>query len=71
MESFYRIAFESFEKYTPCGTAEDIAEFLAPYAEQGATVFNLTPRGPDRETEVATMAEVKRMLVANRGERPV
>ncbi len=63
MEAFYRIPFDGFAKYTPVGTAEDIAEFLAPYVESGAAVLNLTPCGPDRDTEIATIAAVKRMLV--------
>ncbi|MEZ5343817.1 MAG: LLM class flavin-dependent oxidoreductase, partial [Acidimicrobiales bacterium] len=39
MARFYRIPFAPFEKYTPCGTADDIAEFLAPYVEAGATTL--------------------------------
>jgi alkanesulfonate monooxygenase SsuD/methylene tetrahydromethanopterin reductase-like flavin-dependent oxidoreductase (luciferase family) len=62
MESFYRIPFESFERYTPCGTSEDIAEFLAPYVAAGASVLNLTPCGPDRASEIETIAEVRRHL---------
>jgi alkanesulfonate monooxygenase SsuD/methylene tetrahydromethanopterin reductase-like flavin-dependent oxidoreductase (luciferase family) len=63
MEAFYRVPFEAFERYTPCGTAEDIAAFLEPYATAGATVFNLTPCGPDHELERSTIAEVKRLLI--------
>ena len=62
MERFYRMSFEPFERYTPCGTAEDIAEFLQPYVDAGATTLNLTPCGPDRATEFETVAEVKRLL---------
>ena len=62
MERFYRMSFEPFERYTPCGTAEDIAEFLKPYVEAGAATLNLTPCGTDRATEIATVAEVKRLL---------
>ena len=62
MERFYRMSFEPFERYTPCGTAADIAEFLHPYVEAGATTLNLTPCGPDRTTEIETVAEVKRLL---------
>ncbi len=62
MEAFYRIPFEGFEKYTPSGTAEDIAAFLEPYVEAGASVLNLTPCGIDRDTEISTIAEVKRLL---------
>jgi alkanesulfonate monooxygenase SsuD/methylene tetrahydromethanopterin reductase-like flavin-dependent oxidoreductase (luciferase family) len=62
MERFYGTAFDRFERYTPCGTAEQVAASLAPYVEAGATTLNLTPCGPDRETEVELTAEVKRLL---------
>ena len=62
MERFYRMSFEPFERYTPCGTAADIAGFLQPYVDAGATALNLTPCGPDRATEIETVAEVKRLL---------
>jgi alkanesulfonate monooxygenase SsuD/methylene tetrahydromethanopterin reductase-like flavin-dependent oxidoreductase (luciferase family) len=42
MERFYRIPFEKFERTTPFGTAEDVAEFLVPYARAGAVDFNVT-----------------------------
>lgn len=63
MAKFYKMPFAPFEKYTPCGTAQDIAEFMLPYVEAGATTLNLTPVGPDRATELATIAEVKRLLL--------
>ena len=62
MERFYRMSFEPFERYTPCGTAADIAQFLQPYRAAGAVTLNLTPCGPDRATEIETVAEVKRLL---------
>ena len=62
MRDFYKLDFELFERYTPVGNAEQIAEFLMPYVEAGATTFNLTGCGPDGDTEVETIAEVKRLL---------
>ena len=62
MQRFYGLGFELFERYTPMGTAADIAEFLVPYVEAGAETLNLTPCGPDREIELETMAEVRRLL---------
>ena len=32
MEAFYQLPFERFERYCPYGTADDVAEFLAPYS---------------------------------------
>lgn len=40
MNAFYRVPFESFEKWTPYGTPGEIAEFLAPYVEAGCEHFN-------------------------------
>lgn len=62
MENFYQMPFSAFEKYTPMGTAEQIAEFLAPYVEAGAHTLNLTPCGADRDIELDTIADVKRLL---------
>ena len=62
MQGFYKTDFEPFERYTPYGTADDIAQFLLPYVEAGASTFNLTPCGPDPATEIAVVADVKRLL---------
>jgi alkanesulfonate monooxygenase SsuD/methylene tetrahydromethanopterin reductase-like flavin-dependent oxidoreductase (luciferase family) len=67
MEAFYQIPFARFEKYSPCGTAEDVAEFLAPYVEAGCTSFNLIPQAADRDTALAGAAEVKKLLAAGHG----
>jgi hypothetical protein len=40
MEAFYRLPFQSFEKYTPSGTPEEVAEFIAPYVEAGCEWVN-------------------------------
>lgn len=65
MEGFYKTDFEPFERYTPYGTADDIAQFLVPYVEAGASTFNLTPCGPDPDTEIEVVADVKRLLSAH------
>jgi alkanesulfonate monooxygenase SsuD/methylene tetrahydromethanopterin reductase-like flavin-dependent oxidoreductase (luciferase family) len=62
MQDFYKLSFDLFERYTPMGTAQQIAEFLAPYVRAGVSVLNLTPCGPDRETELETIAEVRKLL---------
>lgn len=69
MERFYKLPFSAFEKYTPMGSAEQIADFLAPYLDAGASTFNLTPCGADREVELDTIAEVRRLLNENFGAR--
>jgi probable F420-dependent oxidoreductase len=62
MEAFYQIPFERFEKYSPYGTPEDVAEFLATYVEAGCTTFNLIPQADDREASLAGAAAVKKLL---------
>ncbi len=62
MSQFYRMPFEPFERFTPVGTPEQIAEWLAPFAEAGAVDFNITPCGADRESEIAAVGEIGRLL---------
>jgi alkanesulfonate monooxygenase SsuD/methylene tetrahydromethanopterin reductase-like flavin-dependent oxidoreductase (luciferase family) len=64
MEAFYQLPFERFEKYCPYGTADDVAEFLAPYAAAGCTAFNLIPQSPHEEQAIARVAAVKRLLAS-------
>jgi alkanesulfonate monooxygenase SsuD/methylene tetrahydromethanopterin reductase-like flavin-dependent oxidoreductase (luciferase family) len=62
MQGFYQIPFERFEKYSPYGTPEDVAEFLALYVEAGCTTFNLIPQADDDEAALAGAAAVKKLL---------
>ena len=62
MEAFYQIPFEQFEKYSPYGTPDDVAGFLAQYVEAGCTMFNLIPQADDREAAFAGAAAVKKLL---------
>jgi alkanesulfonate monooxygenase SsuD/methylene tetrahydromethanopterin reductase-like flavin-dependent oxidoreductase (luciferase family) len=62
MEAFYQVPFERFERYCPYGTAEDVAEFLAPYVAAGCTEFNLIPQAPGHDDAIAGTAVVKRLL---------
>jgi alkanesulfonate monooxygenase SsuD/methylene tetrahydromethanopterin reductase-like flavin-dependent oxidoreductase (luciferase family) len=62
MEAFYQLPFERFERYCPFGTADDVAEFLAPYVDAGCVEFNLIPQSPDADQAVAGVAAVRRLL---------
>jgi alkanesulfonate monooxygenase SsuD/methylene tetrahydromethanopterin reductase-like flavin-dependent oxidoreductase (luciferase family) len=64
MERFYRIPFERFERYSPCGSPADVAEFLAPYVEAGCTSFNVDAIAASEQEGIEAVAEVKRRLVA-------
>lgn len=62
MEKFYRIPFERFEKYSPYGTAEEVANFLAPYVESGCRLFNIMPVAESPEAGIDAVAEVAERL---------
>ncbi len=62
MEAFYGLPFERFERYCPYGSAEDVAEFLAPYVEAGCTEFNLITNAADTDAGIAATAAVKGLL---------
>ncbi len=62
MQAMYQIPFERFERYSPAGTPEDVAAFLAPYVDAGCAAFNLIPQARDPQTALEGAAEVKRLL---------
>lgn len=62
MTDFYKMPFEAFEKYSPYGTPEEIADFLRPYAENGCQFFNLSPCAEDASSGVAAVAKVRELL---------
>jgi alkanesulfonate monooxygenase SsuD/methylene tetrahydromethanopterin reductase-like flavin-dependent oxidoreductase (luciferase family) len=64
MQRFYQMPFEPFERYSPCGTPEEVADFLHPYIEAGCTVFNVIPCASDHETAVRGVAELRRLLTS-------
>lgn len=67
METFYATPFASFERYSPYGRPEDVAAFLAPYADAGCEAFNLIPCARDLEEALAGAGQVSRLLRARRG----
>jgi alkanesulfonate monooxygenase SsuD/methylene tetrahydromethanopterin reductase-like flavin-dependent oxidoreductase (luciferase family) len=64
MHSFYQMPFEPFERYSPYGTPEEVAEFLYPYIEAGCSVFNVIPCASDHETAVTAVSEVRHLLTS-------
>lgn len=57
LERFYGLPPGPFERYVPVGTSAELADHLRPYADAGATVFNLFPAG-EPELAVETIADV-------------
>jgi alkanesulfonate monooxygenase SsuD/methylene tetrahydromethanopterin reductase-like flavin-dependent oxidoreductase (luciferase family) len=66
MQRFYQMPFEPFERYSPCGTPEDIAEFLSPYIDAGCSAFNVIPCAEDDESAIAGVSELRTLLRGSR-----
>jgi alkanesulfonate monooxygenase SsuD/methylene tetrahydromethanopterin reductase-like flavin-dependent oxidoreductase (luciferase family) len=64
MEAFYQMPFGPFERYSPYGSPEDVAEFLFPYVEAGCSAFNVIPCAGDAESAIAAVAELRKLLIA-------
>ena len=63
MQELYRIDFENFERYTPYGDAEEIAAFLAPYAESGCARFHLVPVAESDAESIELCGEIRSRLI--------
>jgi alkanesulfonate monooxygenase SsuD/methylene tetrahydromethanopterin reductase-like flavin-dependent oxidoreductase (luciferase family) len=63
MEDFYQMPYESFEKWSPAGPPEEIADFLAPYVEAGCHTFNVIACGASVEDEINAVSEIRTHLV--------
>jgi alkanesulfonate monooxygenase SsuD/methylene tetrahydromethanopterin reductase-like flavin-dependent oxidoreductase (luciferase family) len=64
MESLYRTPFAKFEKYTPYGTPQDVANGLRPFVAAGCREFNLIPVAAHPDEAIAGVAEVRTLLNA-------
>lgn len=64
MTAMYGLPFEAFERWSPSGSAEEVAAFLAPYVDAGVRDLNLICPGPDRAAVLARVAEVRRLLLS-------
>jgi alkanesulfonate monooxygenase SsuD/methylene tetrahydromethanopterin reductase-like flavin-dependent oxidoreductase (luciferase family) len=66
MQAFYQMPFEPFERYSPYGTPEQIAEFLSPYVEAGCSTFNVIPCARDQESAIAAVGQLRTLLTQSR-----
>ena len=66
MQRFYQTPFDPFERYSPYGTAEDIAAFLSPYVDAGCSAFNVIPCAADDESAIAGVGELRTLLRGSR-----
>ena len=65
MQHFYQMPFEPFERYSPYGTPEDVAEFLRPYIDAGCSSFNVIPCARDDDNAIAAVGELRALLTAS------
>jgi alkanesulfonate monooxygenase SsuD/methylene tetrahydromethanopterin reductase-like flavin-dependent oxidoreductase (luciferase family) len=66
MRAFYQMPFEPFERYSPYGTPEHVAEFLSPYIEAGCSAFNVIPCADDVDSAIGAVGELRALLTASR-----
>jgi alkanesulfonate monooxygenase SsuD/methylene tetrahydromethanopterin reductase-like flavin-dependent oxidoreductase (luciferase family) len=64
MQDMYRIPFEPFEKYSPCGTPAQIAERLTPYVQAGCRDFNVMGVAESAERTIDGIAEIRERMLA-------
>ena len=69
MEGFYQTPFEAFEKWSPAGPPQLIADFLAPYVDAGCRTVNIIACGASLEDEIDAVSEIRRRLLASEGDR--
>ena len=62
MQAFYQMPFEPFERYSPYGTPEQVAEFLSPYIESGCSRFNVIPCADDSDSAIVAVGELRKLL---------
>ena len=62
MEATYRLPFERFERYTPFGSAGEVAEAIIPFVEAGARHINLLPVQASPQELVEGAAAVREAL---------
>jgi alkanesulfonate monooxygenase SsuD/methylene tetrahydromethanopterin reductase-like flavin-dependent oxidoreductase (luciferase family) len=62
MQQMYQIPYERFERYSPYGSVEKIADFLSGYIEAGCRMFNVMPVAESTEAGIDAVCELKRRL---------
>ncbi len=65
MQAFYQVPFEAFEKYSPYGSAEKIADFLRPYQAAGCQVFNIKACAKRDEDAIEAVGKIRALLAAH------
>jgi len=64
MEAFYKVPFEKFERYTPYGTPDEVAEQLKPYVAAGCRLMNLKVCARDDAESIEAAGAIGRALAS-------
>jgi alkanesulfonate monooxygenase SsuD/methylene tetrahydromethanopterin reductase-like flavin-dependent oxidoreductase (luciferase family) len=67
MSGFYGVPFEKFDRYTPRGTAQDVAEFVLPYVAAGCRDVHLLPVARDDDEAIDNCGTVRQLVLAELG----
>jgi alkanesulfonate monooxygenase SsuD/methylene tetrahydromethanopterin reductase-like flavin-dependent oxidoreductase (luciferase family) len=67
MQGTYKLPFERFERYTPFGAPEEMAEYLAPFVAAGARHINLIPVQESPEAVIEAAVQIREALHAISG----
>ncbi|MEE2769273.1 MAG: LLM class flavin-dependent oxidoreductase [Actinomycetota bacterium] len=62
MERFYGTPYQAFERYSPVGTPDEIAGWLRPFVDAGASDLNLAPVAGSPGEALEALGEVRRLL---------
>lgn len=62
MEAFYKVPFSAFEKYTPFGTPEQVADALRPFVDAGCLMFNLKVVAESRRESIEAAGQIAELL---------
>lgn len=64
VEAMYRLPFAKFERYSPHGTPQQVADALRPYVEAGCSSFNISAQADNWRRCVDGVAAVRELLLA-------
>ena len=59
----YRIPFEPFERYSPHGDVDEVADAIAPYLEAGCRELNVMAVADGIEARIDAVAAIRERLL--------